>query len=210
MKYLFLSLLYCLPYTLISAQDTFKSVKINKQVWMAKNLTVSKFRNGDIIPEAESDSDWVKAGREHKPAWCYYNQNKDTGRKYGKLYNYFAMMDTRGLAPSGWHIPNPKDWDTLHFSLGDWSAVGNKLKTTSGWKKGGNGNNSTGFCALPAGKCSVKGKFTWLGTGTFFLTLPIYPSDFTQIEQLISFNSELSPGFSDFECGFSCRCIKDK
>jgi len=210
MKSFLLLLLFCISFTFIIAQETFKTIQIGKQIWMAENLNVSAFGNGDTIQEAEADSDWVKAGKEHTPAWCYYNQNTDTGKKYGKLYNYFAMMDARGLAPVGWRIPNLKDWDTLHLSLGDWMTVGKKLKTTSGWFQNGNGDNSSGFSALPAGQRAVNGKFTWLGVGTFFLTMPIYPSDFTQIQQLISFNSDLSPGNADFECGFSGRCLKNK
>lgn len=73
--------------------------------WLAENLNVSCFRNGDIIDEVRSDEDWERYGNDHKPAWCYYNNDPENGKRYGKLYNWFAVNDPRGLAPKGWHIP---------------------------------------------------------------------------------------------------------
>jgi hypothetical protein len=98
---------------------------------MAENLNVSTFRNGDPIPEAKTDEEWKKAGKEGKPAWCYYENDPKNGAKYGKLYNWYAVNDPRGLAPAGWHVPSDAEWTTLGDQLGD--EASNKMKSTSGW-----------------------------------------------------------------------------
>jgi uncharacterized protein (TIGR02145 family) len=109
----------------------YKSVKIGSQTWMASNLNVSTFRNGDAIPEAKTEDEWEKAGKEGKPAWCYYDNYPKNGAKYGKLYNWYAVNDPRGLAPVGWHVPSDTEWTSLEDYLGD--DEGQKMKSTSGW-----------------------------------------------------------------------------
>ncbi|MBM3455516.1 MAG: hypothetical protein FJX80_10255, partial [Bacteroidetes bacterium] len=116
----------------VTQTGSFKSVKIGAQTWMAENLNVSTFRNGDPIPEAKTNEEWEKAGKEGKPAWCYYENDSKNGAKYGKLYNWYAVNDSRGLAPTGWHIPSDAEWTTLENQLGD--DAGKKMKSTSGWK----------------------------------------------------------------------------
>ena len=83
-----------------------QTVKIGTQVWTTKNLNVSTFRNGDTIPEVKTNEEWIEAARIQQPAWCYYENDSMNGAKYGKLYNWYAMNDTRGLAPIGYHIPS--------------------------------------------------------------------------------------------------------
>ena len=90
-----------------------EEVTIGKQVWMTKNLNVDKFRNGDPIPEAKTVEEWVEAGRNKQPAWCFSNNDPSNGEKYGKLYNFYAVNDPRGLAPKGYHIPTLDEWKTL-------------------------------------------------------------------------------------------------
>ncbi len=110
-------------------QINFKTVEIGNQTWMAENLNVSTFRNGDIIPEAKTAGEWERAGSESKPAWCYYNNDPENGKKYGKLYNGFAVNDPRGLAPEGWHIPSEEEWNNLEKKY-----AGNELKSEKDWK----------------------------------------------------------------------------
>ncbi len=83
----------------------YKTVKIGEQVWMAENLNVSTFRNGEPILQTITKTDWENAIKNKKPAWCYYDNDIKNGEKYGKLYIWFAVNDPRGLAPIGWHIP---------------------------------------------------------------------------------------------------------
>ena len=132
----------------------YKTVKIGNQVWMAKNLDVSTFRNGDPIPHAKTDEEWEQAGYKGQPAWCYYDNNPSIGKTYGKLYNIWAISDPRGLAPAGWKIPSDTDWTILsNFLGGDVNYSGHKLKNTTGWNLdgSGDGNNTSGFSALPGG-----------------------------------------------------------
>ena len=75
----------------------YKTCQIGMQVWTAENLNVDRFRNGDIIPQVKTDSAWEKAGKAGKPAWCYYNNDTANGRKFGKLYNFYAITDPRGI-----------------------------------------------------------------------------------------------------------------
>jgi uncharacterized protein (TIGR02145 family) len=109
----------------------YKTVTIGSQVWMTKNLEVSTFRNGDVIPQATSKEEWEAAGKNKQPAWCYYDDDVKNGTKYGKLYNWFAVNDPRGLAPVGYHVPTDEEWTILDDYLGD--DAGKKMKSTSGW-----------------------------------------------------------------------------
>ena len=110
-----------------------KIVTIGTQVWMTKNLDVAAFRNGDLIPEAKTDDEWNKAGANKQPAWCYYNNDPANGVKYGKLYNWYAVNDPRGLAPEGYHIPSDKDWEVFSDYLGGDDVAGKKIKSNIGW-----------------------------------------------------------------------------
>jgi uncharacterized protein (TIGR02145 family) len=90
---------------------------IGSQVWMADNLTVTKFRNGDDIPEVTSKDEWYNYAEQGKPAFCYVNNDPANKGKYGVLYNYYAVADKRGLAPEGWRIPSHVDFQNLQAQL---------------------------------------------------------------------------------------------
>jgi uncharacterized protein (TIGR02145 family) len=143
---------------------TSSSVTIGSQVWTNKNLDVDRYRNGDPIPQVTDPNQWANLTT---GAWCYYNNNPSKGAVYGKLYNWYAVNDPRGLAPQGWHIPNDSEWkimtkfmdptvDTTCQCLSG-TTIGNSLKSTSGWldpfstSGDGNGNNNSGFTGLPGG-----------------------------------------------------------
>lgn len=98
--------------------NVINEVAIGKQIWSLKNLEVTTFRNGDEIPEVKTNKAWKEAAKANQPAWCYYENEEAMGVKYGKLYNWFAVMDPRGLAPDGWQISSQKDWDVLVSALG--------------------------------------------------------------------------------------------
>ena len=125
-------------------------VAIGNQVWTSKNLDVKTYRNGDTIPQVQDIEAWrdLTTG-----AWCYYENNTANGTKYGKLYNWYAVNDPRGLAPKGYHIPTDKEWTILTKNLGGESKALTKMKSTSGWEK--NGNNTSGFAGLPGGSRMV-------------------------------------------------------
>jgi uncharacterized protein (TIGR02145 family) len=140
--------------TISSPSSTISEITIGNQTWMDKNLNVDRFQNGEVIPQAKNYEDWKNAGDNKQAVWCYYNNDSSYGEKYGKLYNWYAVNDPRGLAPKGWHIPSDQEWTILTNFLGGEEKAGSKLKSTSGWHENGNGTTIRGFAALPAGLCS--------------------------------------------------------
>jgi uncharacterized protein (TIGR02145 family) len=193
--------------------SSFITVTIGKQIWMKENLNVDKFRNGDVIKEAKTLEEWNHAGLMKQPAWCYYNNQYENGLKYGKLYNYYAVQDPRGLAPVGYHIANEKDWKELESFLGDESAV-LKMKNSTGWQYNGNGNNISGFSALPGGCRQFGGEFYSEGLKCFFWIY--YPIQSGPNDNLIA--RKLSHDYNGYldliwgfkmEDGLSVRCVKD-
>ncbi|MBM3455250.1 MAG: hypothetical protein FJX80_08895 [Bacteroidetes bacterium] len=149
----------------VTQTGPYKSVKIGTQTWMAENLNVATFRNGDSIPQAKTNEEWEKAGENQQPAWCYYNNDPANGEKYGKLYNWYAVNDKRGLAPVGFHIPSDAEWTKLTDFLGGEGVAGTKMKNTSGWAQNGNGTNESGFSGLPGGGRGANGAFGVVGLG---------------------------------------------
>ncbi len=117
----------------VTPSGPYKTVTIGTQVWMKENLNVSTFRNGDPIPEAKTADEWQAAEKAKQPAWCYYDNDPKNGAKYGKLYNWYAVNDARGLAPAGYHVPAEQEWEVLINQLGGKDAAGKKMKSTSGW-----------------------------------------------------------------------------
>ena len=138
------------------------SIKIGNQTWMLKNLDVDTFRNGDAIPEVKTAYEWEHKGENGEPAWCYYDNDPSNGKIFGKLYNWHAINDSRGLAPQGWKIPSKKDWNTLVKNLGGSGVAGNKMKSNELWLTYC-GNNESGFNALPSGVRAAKGIFGFNG-----------------------------------------------
>ncbi len=143
--------------------ETYKSVKIGNQIWMAENLSVSHFRNGDPITQANTEQEWSKAGSLHQAAFCYSN-NDSANKKEGKLYNWYALNDPRGLAPKGWHLSTDEEWTTLTNYLGGEAVAGYKIKSSSGWDKGSTDSNESGFDALPCGNRDQWGDFVGKGS----------------------------------------------
>ena len=183
------------------------TVTIGTQIWAVANLNVSTFRNGDTIPEAKTNKEWVAAGESGKPAWCYYNNDPALGLKYGKLYNWFAVNDPRGLAPAGWALSNDSDWAQLVNFLGGTSVAGTKMKTNSGWSDGNNGINESGFTALPGGYRVENGTFVNLGSiGTWWSSTE--GNTLTAIDHYCALSGSVSRSSSPRQRGESVRCIK--
>lgn len=90
-----------------------QQVKIGEQIWQEQNLHVSSFRNGDPIQEAKTTEEWLKANKNKQAAWCYYENDESLSKERGKLYNWYAVNDPRGLAPKGWKIPTFEDYIEL-------------------------------------------------------------------------------------------------
>lgn len=206
--------------------NKYPSVKIGNQVWMTENLNVDKFRNGDPIPEAKTNSKWEKAGDDYNPAWCYYDNDPANGKIYGKLYNWYAVIDPRGLAPVGWHVPSDKDWAVLTEYLGCkeikdkyngltfWytPSAGSKMKSTGTqyWKSSNkDATNSSGFSGLPGGFRYGSGKFEYIGVGGYWWSSSEYEADEAWFRCLYGNYGNVYLNYDNKNVGSSIRCLKD-
>ncbi len=184
-------------------------VTIGTQVWITKNLDVSYFRNGDPIPHAKTDEEWIRAGEAQRPAWCYYENDQANGAKYGKLYNWYAANDKRGLAPVGYHIPTSEEWNMLTDYLGGESKAGAKMKSKNGWYNNGNGTNSNGFSALPGGCRSDDGSFNSIGLYSAWWCFTGNLTDVGGGLTLNYANSGVLRAHWSSGSGFFVRCLRD-
>lgn len=188
--------------------SVFIEVKIENQIWMGKNLNVSTFSNGDNIPEARTNEEWINAGQNKLPAWCYYQNDSTTAIIHGKLYNWYAVIDKRGLAPLGWRLPSDSDWEKLVENLGENAA--SKIKSTFGWKQARKGTNESGFCGVPSGHRTPGGYFDKDGYFCHWWSIPNYISFnawwYLQSQSIIIERWESALPESS---GFSVRCLKN-
>jgi len=194
----------------------FKEVKIGNQIWMVENLNVDKFRNGDSIPEAKTIKEWKKAAKEQKPVWCYHDNDPANGAKYGKLYNWYALKDPRGLAPEGWHVSSAEEWVQLIEFLGGQSVAGIKMKSTGGWPDNENGTNESGFYGLPGGVRYDNGSHSYtkgypsnIGNTGYWWTSTQNRSDDAWHRLLQNNTGYVNIGTSYKGSGLAVRCIKD-
>jgi len=205
--------------------NTYQTVTIGSQVWMKENLKVSKYRNGDPIPTNLSDTDWQSTT---SGASAIYNNDSANNTTYGKLYNWYAVADPRGLCPAGWHVPTDHDWQLLTKYL-DPAAdttqccsniAGGKMKST-GTIEAGTGlwnspnqdaNNSSGFTGLPGGDRLGNGSngiYVNIGTNGFWWSSTEYTSSFAFFSYLL-YNFDFSYRYNDLKTyGFSVRCLRD-
>jgi len=188
--------------------NTYSTVKIGNQNWMVGNLNVGHFRNGVIIQEAKTNEEWIKASKEHKPAWCYYKNDTSAGKKFGKLYNWFAINDESSICPEGWHISTSKDWEQIQNLFG--KANCNKLKSKTGWSKSCSlGNNESGFAGLPGGRRTPDGEFEYESDGLFWCSNQFGPMTEMAWSYRLGCNGNFNNGAEEKGEGQSVRCVKD-
>ena len=183
------------------------TVIIGDQTWTTKNLDVATYSNGDIIPEVQDATAWdgLTTG-----AWCYYNNDTSNGTTYGKLYNWYAVNDPRGLAPSGFHVPTDAEWTTLTTFLGDLDLAGGKMKSTMLWDSPNEGaTNSSGFTGLPGGYRHNYGPFTDIGGYGLWWSTSEYTTARAWIRYLNFGNVEAFRYNDNKKQGYSVRCLKD-
>jgi uncharacterized protein (TIGR02145 family) len=140
--------------------NTYRISQIGNKKWMAENLKVTRFRNGDLIPEIESDIKWSDA---NKAARSIYDNSPNYGKLLGNLYNGYVILDGRNICPVGWHLPSDSEWEMLIKTLGGVNEASVKLKATKGWSNELNGTNSTGMNVLPSGSRNESGQFVGAG-----------------------------------------------
>ncbi len=200
----------CLLPILSAAQPMLRTntpVTIGNTTWMAQNLNTPVFRNGDLIPEARTDEEWIQAGENQQPAWCYYANDADSGDVYGRLYNGYAVMDPRGLAPEGWRICTWKDWENFRVQYGKYA--GKKLKSTLHWINRSNSDNLSGFGALPGGYRHSDGLFVRRGEIGDWWTSVSLDEVQTKAAQLETHNALIMEESMYKTYGLSVRCVKE-
>lgn len=230
-----------LTFNFVSCHDydgnNYGTIELGTQTWMAENLKTTHFPDGSEIPLMENNLDWGNLTYTSK-AYCYYDNSISNGLIFGALYTWTAAMNgaasselnpsgVQGICPCGWHLPSDDEWMEFEMFLGmtyeeayglGWRGTneGDKLKTSSGWYNDGNGTNSSGFSALPAGT-RVNSLFTDLNKKTCYWSTTEYMNNHT-----LAFNRSLSYMYSQIgwfsaahlygypkNNGFSVRCLKN-
>jgi len=164
-------------------------IKIGTQTWTSKNLNVTTYRNGDTIAQVQDANAWAKLTT---GAWCYYENKTANGTKYGKLYNWFAVNDPRGLAPKGYHIPTDAEWTILTDKLGD--KAGTKMKST--------------FAGLPGGCRGPYGDF-FGGSFGYWWSSSEFNANYAWSRNLYGNDGDVNRGSFSKRNGFSVRCLRD-
>jgi uncharacterized protein (TIGR02145 family) len=164
---------------------------------MSENLDVSTFRNGDPIPQAKTEEEWQLANELEQPAWCYYLNKKSNGKKFGKLYNGYAVTDSRGIAPEGFHIPSDQEWTQLIQSAAD------TLKSKTHL-------NDLNFNLLLGGYRYDGGSFNDLNESCFWWSNTEYYKTHNAYLRFIEINSEeVQRVKHGYDWGFYVRCLRD-
>jgi uncharacterized protein (TIGR02145 family) len=197
--------------------NTYKTITIGLQVWMAENLKTTKYRDGNLITMVTDATLWTNLTSE---AYCWYDNDAATYKNtYGALYNWYAV-NTGKLCPSGWHVPIDAEWIELEMFIGMTREVaeltywrgtneGTKLKSTTGWYMNGNGTNDVGFTALPAGMRYNNGEFRYIGNWTDFWSSTEINSTRAWSRAFGYLNANIGRYDDTKQFGFCIRCIKD-
>jgi len=184
------------------------NVTIGQQIWSLKNLDVTTYRNGDPIQQVTTVQELAAT---RNGAWCYYQNDPTNGTLYGKMYNWYAANDPRGLVPQGWHLPSQGEWNILATFLGGNMIAGGKLKSTSGWDAPNAGaDNSSGFTALPGGTAYVSAGFAAKGSSAQFWGASTGSDTLTGfVIGLLSFDQQVRQIITDRRDAQYVRCIKN-
>jgi uncharacterized protein (TIGR02145 family) len=201
--------------------NIYRTVKIGAQTWMAENLKTTKYRNGVSIPNITDNTQWQN---NTTGAYCNYSNNASNDCPYGKLYNWYAVANSNGICPAGWHVPTDAEWnvlvkfldinsDTTCTSCTQSSIAGGKMKNsgTSYWPApNGSATNSSGLSALPGGHRDLNGSYLFVNNGYYW----------TSTETIGNINNAWSRDLNNLfgninkpnynkRFGFSVRCVKD-
>jgi uncharacterized protein (TIGR02145 family) len=203
--------------------NSYYTITLGTQEWMIENLKVTHYNNGDPIPNITGDTAWSNLTT---GAYCDFNNLPANGTAYGRLYNYYTIHDSRGVAPAGWHIPNNEDWNLLNDYLsnngfefkGVSNEIGKSMASQTGWLENtsegtvGNdplSNNTSGFTGLASGYRYYDGTFTYMGAYTFWWSNSDVSKEITWYRCLSKYWSILYKDFTINTTGMSLRCVKD-
>jgi uncharacterized protein (TIGR02145 family) len=195
--------------------NNYNFITIGTQVWMTENLKVTHYGNGDPIPNVTDNAAWIALTTD---AYCSYKNtlNADTIATFGRLYNWYAVIDSRNIAPAGWHVPTDADWTTLATFLGGESVAGGKMKEagTTHWAGPNTGaTNGSGFTALPSGLRYgyADGSFGYLGTDVIWWSSTGYDPSNAWASSLYYNHANFYHDYqySGKRNGYAVRLIKD-
>ena len=199
----------------------YETVQIGERCWFAENLRSENYENGDLIPAGLSDEEWSTTT---SGAMAVYGEGSSSCNtdspdgdacdpnwslaEYGRLYNWYAVDDIRGLCPSGWSVPTDTEWSALTSQLGGPGFAGGEMKTTYGWSYNGNGTNSSSFSALPGGRRSITGSFGNAGTHAYWWSSSPY-GPVAWYRKLVASYESIQRSDANRGYGYSIRCLKD-
>ena len=201
--------------------NVYQTVLIGDQCWMMENLKVTHYRNGDPIPNVTDNGEWSELST---GAYCEYDNDPANVETYGRLYNWYAVDDSRSIAPEGWHVPSDCEWKDLEMYLGMSCSVadctnwwrgtdeGDKLKEagTVHWDPPNTGTNESGFTALPGGDRTHSGNFNGMGSSaTFWCSSTEYSSGTAWLRRLGDTPKTVYRDDFNGRSGFSVRCVRD-
>lgn len=204
--------------------NTYNTVRIGSQCWTKENLKTGKYADGSSIPNVTGNSAWANLTT---GAWCYYDNSSST--THGKLYNWYAVADPRGLCPTGWHVPTDAEWKTLELYLGmsqmevdlddiydlnnrgASANVGGKLKATMGWVSNEGATNESGFEGLPGGfrLFNIGETFYGIGRSGVWWSSSTATSTDAWYRELYYEGRNVSRAYEDNKSGLSVRCVRD-
>ena len=225
-KLFFLNFLFSFSFLIGQTQNSIientdlSSVKIGSQLWTTQNLSVSTYRNGDVIPQVTDATKWSNLTT---GAWCWYNNDSAANWQYGKLYNWFALNDARGIAPEGWHVPSDAEWniliqeldpatDTVCQDCKQSMRAGGEMKEAgkNHWKRPNTGaSNYSGFKDLPGGGRNGNGSFYGTRTYGYWWTSTENNVDFAWNRALYCRSIGVLRTYSYKTLGYSIRLVKD-
>lgn len=191
--------------------NVYNTIKIGNQVWMVENLRTEKYRNGDAIPNVTDGNAWSNLTT---GACCDHSNTPSYSNPYGKLYNWYAVNDSRNIAPQGWRVATDNDWDVLISSSGGSAIAGGRLKdaSTNYWASPNTGaTNDVGFTALPSGlRFGYDGTYPYFNNqSTTFWTSTLLSSSSVWTRQLTYNSIGVNHYYSSFNQGNVVRCIKE-
>ncbi len=189
--------------------NTYNGVEIGTQIWMQENLKVTHYRNGDPIENITDNTMWLNATI---GAYCWYNNDPQNKTDYGALYNFYTVIDSRNLCPTGWHVPSDQEWITLTEYLGGYDIAGGKMKEygLSHWiKPNFDATNTSGFSALPGGYREFDGAFNSFGEEGKWWTSTTADASSSRFRYIYNNYSSLFYDNFPIKSGLSIRCVKD-
>jgi uncharacterized protein (TIGR02145 family) len=179
----------------------------NGQEWMAENLRTTSYANGDPIPNVPEETQWSNLST---GAWVHYNNDSQYENPYGKLYNWYAVNDSRNVCPNGWHVPTVTEWDALVANLGGVEVAGGKMKSTQYWQSPNtDATNESGFSGLPGGSRYL-GEFIDIGYyGDWWSSTELNNNDVVWYRNLLYLHGASFNYTSVKRNGLCVRCLRD-